>query len=226
MERVQTSTRRTGHISKCKEIALPQLDFRLDKDLPSHNREPTQDNLRSCLPLTEGRLMSTGRPPLSPKLAYANEHFVKSLFKPGTPVFLRSPEDSAANPDRLDLDRRNLLVCPLLEGEENLRLLNFQHNLISEIQHLSHLRRLIFLDLYDNHITEISGLSALTSLRVLMLGTNRISRISGLESLSKLDVLDLHGNQVAAVLLESLCVLALKSKVVSDEVNREIVPFI
>ncbi|MGH0130398.1 UNVERIFIED_CONTAM: hypothetical protein FKN15_009201 [Acipenser sinensis] len=101
-----------------------------------------------------------------------DEHFVKSLFKPGTPVFLRSPEDSAANPDRLDLDRRNLLVCPLLEGEENLRLLNFQHNLISEIQHLSHLRRLIFLDLYDNHITEISGLSALTSLRVLMLGTN------------------------------------------------------
>ncbi|RXM98534.1 Leucine-rich repeat-containing protein 49 [Acipenser ruthenus] len=153
------------------------------------------DDTKATVP-QEGRLMSTGRPPLSPKLAYANEHFVKSLFKPGTPVFLRSPEDSAANPDRLDLDRRNLLVCPLLEGEENLRLLNFQHNLISEIQHLSHLRRLIFLDLYDNHITEISGLSALTSLRVLMLGTNRISRISGLESLSKLDVLDLHGNQI------------------------------
>ncbi|KAK1157918.1 leucine-rich repeat-containing protein 49-like [Acipenser oxyrinchus oxyrinchus] len=236
-----------------RRTSQKQLDFSLGKDMPSHNREPTQDNLRSCLPRTEGRLMSTDRPPLSPKLAYAsefivqeraapqalrspclgssgdasaqsfrsrarqvshsagtspsnsngatinsaNEHFVKSLFKPGTSVFLRSPEDSAANPDRLDLDRRNLLVCPLLEGEENLQLLNFQHNLISEIQHLSHLRRLIFLDLYDNHITEISGLSALTSLRVLMLGTNRISRISGLESLSKLDVLDLHGNQIS-----------------------------
>ena len=74
--------------------------------------------------------------------------------------------------------RRGLTVCPLLEDEENLRLLNFQHNLIRKIQNLSHLRKLIFLDLYDNHIEEINGLSCLKSLRVLMLGKNRYVSLS------------------------------------------------
>ena len=69
--------------------------------------------------------------------------------------------------------RRKLTICPIIEGEEQLRLLNYQHNLISSIEHLSGLRRLIFLDLYDNRIEEISGLCALKSLRVLMLGKNR-----------------------------------------------------
>ena len=69
--------------------------------------------------------------------------------------------------------RRRLTVCPILEGEDQLRLLNYQHNMITRIQHLSALKRLIFLDLYDNQIEEISGLSALKSLRVLMLGKNR-----------------------------------------------------
>ena len=74
--------------------------------------------------------------------------------------------------------RRGLTVCPVLEDEENLRLLNFQHNLIRRIQNLSHLRKLIFLDLYDNHIEEINGLSCLKSLRVLMLGKNRYVSLS------------------------------------------------
>ena len=69
--------------------------------------------------------------------------------------------------------RRRLAICPLLEGEEHLRLLNFQHNSIHKIEHLANLKRLIFLDLYDNQIEEISGLGALKSLRVLMLGKNR-----------------------------------------------------
>ena len=64
-------------------------------------------------------------------------------------------------------------MCPILEGEDNLRLLNFQHNLITRIQHLINLKKLIFLDFYDNQIEEISGLSSLRSLRVLMLGKNR-----------------------------------------------------
>ena len=64
-------------------------------------------------------------------------------------------------------------MCPVLEGEEQLRLLNYQHNSIREISHLSALKRLIFLDLYDNMIEEISGLGNLRSLRVLMLGKNR-----------------------------------------------------
>ena len=69
--------------------------------------------------------------------------------------------------------RRRLSVCPILEGEDQLRLLNYQHNTISRIQHLSALKRLIFLDLYDNQIEDICGLGSLRSLRVLMLGKNR-----------------------------------------------------
>ena len=112
------------------------------------------------------------------------------------PIVYRLPEDKAANPDRLNLDRRRLSVCPILEGEENVRLLNFQHNSITKIQHLSSLRKLIFLDLYDNKIEEIFGINTLSSLRVLMLGKNRISKIENLNNLHKLDVLDLHGNKI------------------------------
>lgn len=61
----------------------------------------------------------------------------------------------------------------MLEGEDNVRLLNFQHNFISKIDNISQLKRLIFLDFYDNHLEYISGLSSLKSLRVLMLGKNR-----------------------------------------------------
>ncbi|XP_031566917.1 leucine-rich repeat-containing protein 49-like [Actinia tenebrosa] len=125
--------------------------------------------------------------------------FAESPSAPGVPVVYRLPDERQANPDRLNLDRRRLTVCPLLEGEENLRLLNFQHNLITKIQHLSNLRRLIFLDIYDNQIEEIAGLSCLKSLRVLMLGKNRIRRIHNLETLTKLDVLDLHGNRISKI---------------------------
>ena len=69
--------------------------------------------------------------------------------------------------------RQKLTVCPIIDGEEHLRLLNFQHNSITQIQNISNLQRLIFLDLYDNQIEEISGLSTLRSLRVLLLGKNR-----------------------------------------------------
>ncbi|XP_048473239.1 leucine-rich repeat-containing protein 49 isoform X1 [Rhincodon typus] len=122
--------------------------------------------------------------------------FSETPSTPGIPVVYRTPEERAEHSDRLNLDRRNLTVCPILEGEQQLRLLNFQHNLITQIQHLSNLRRLIFLDLYNNRIEEISGLSSLKSLRVLMLGKNRIKNISNLESLTDLDVLDLHANQI------------------------------
>ncbi|XP_078055990.1 leucine-rich repeat-containing protein 49 isoform X4 [Mustelus asterias] len=122
--------------------------------------------------------------------------FSETPSTPGIPVVYRTPEERAEHSDRLNLDRRNLTVCPILEGEQQLRLLNFQHNLITQIEHLSNLRRLIFLDLYNNRIEEISGLSSLKSLRVLMLGKNRIKNISNLESLTDLDVLDLHANQI------------------------------
>ena len=99
--------------------------------------------------------------------------FTESSVMPGVPVVFRSPEERAANAERLNLDRRQLMVCPVLEGEERLRLLNLQHNSISRLQHLANLRRLVFLDLYDNLVHEIAGLEGLVSLRVLMLGRNR-----------------------------------------------------
>ncbi|KAM9423479.1 leucine-rich repeat-containing protein 49 isoform 3-T5 [Salvelinus alpinus] len=117
----------------------------------------------------------------------------------GFPIDFRSRDDCALSPERIDLDRRGLEECPLLEGMGRLRLLNFQHNLITHIHNLSHLRHLAFLDLYDNHISQMSGISALASLRVLMLGKNRIQRICSLDNLTKLDVLDLHGNQISQI---------------------------
>ncbi|XP_006866595.1 PREDICTED: leucine-rich repeat-containing protein 49 isoform X1 [Chrysochloris asiatica] len=115
------------------------------------------------------------------------------------PILQRSSEEKILYSDRLTLERQKLTVCPIIDGEEHLRLLNFQHNFITRIQNISNLQRLIFLDLYDNQIEEISGLSTLRSLRVLLLGKNRIRKISNLETLKSLDVLDLHGNQITKI---------------------------
>ncbi|XP_069723047.1 leucine-rich repeat-containing protein 49 isoform X3 [Phaenicophaeus curvirostris] len=120
------------------------------------------------------------------------------------PVLQRTAEEKILNCDRLTLERQKLTVCPVIDGEDHLRLLNFQHNFITRIQNISNLQHLVFLDLYDNQIEEISGLSTLRSLRVLLLGKNRIKKISNLENLKNLDVLDLHGNQKDADTLPRL----------------------
>ncbi|XP_029337895.1 leucine-rich repeat-containing protein 49 isoform X4 [Mus caroli] len=122
-----------------------------------------------------------------------------SSSMPAFPILQRSSEEKTLYSDRLTLERQKLTVCPIIDGEEHLRLLNFQHNFITRIQNISNLQRLIFLDLYDNQIEEISGLSTLKSLRVLLLGKNRIKKISNLENLKNLDVLDLHGNQITKI---------------------------
>ncbi|XP_070324842.1 leucine-rich repeat-containing protein 49 isoform X5 [Odocoileus virginianus] len=122
-----------------------------------------------------------------------------SSSMPSFPILQRSSEEKILYSDRLTLERQKLTVCPIIDGEEHLRLLNFQHNSITQIQNISNLQRLIFLDLYDNQIEEISGLSTLRSLRVLLLGKNRIKKISNLENLKSLDVLDLHGNQITKI---------------------------
>jgi leucine-rich repeat-containing protein 49 len=111
----------------------------------------------------------------------------------------RSPSERNSNPERLNLDRRDLTQMPLLEGEERLRLLNYQHNFISKIDNLSSLPNLIFLDLYNNQVKEINGLNTVPSLRVLMLGKNLIEKIKNLNALTKLDVLDLHSNKISKI---------------------------
>lgn len=95
----------------------------------------------------------------------------------GVLVISRSKDEKFANPERLNLDRRKLTQCPILEGEERLRLLNYQNNLISKIEHLERLPNLIFLDLYNNQLRAIENLSLVTTLRVLMLGKNQLNRI-------------------------------------------------
>ena len=104
------------------------------------------------------------------------------------------------NPERLNLDRRQLEQCPLLEQEQRLRLLNYQNNSIRSIQNLENLPNLIFLDLYNNQIRSLDGpLGAVRGLRVLMAGKNKIGNISNLSHLRKLDVLDLHSNDIRVI---------------------------
>lgn len=121
-----------------------------------------------------------------------------SRSHPGAPVVFRTRAAREANPERLDLDRRELDQCVLLEGEHRLRLLNYQHNAIRTIARLESVRNLVFLDMYANRIERISGLECVPGLRVLMLGRNRITAIEGLSHLDRLDVLDLHNNEITS----------------------------
>ena len=126
--------------------------------------------------------------------------FARFRNNPESLVVFRSPEERLRNPERLNLDRRQLDVCPVMEQELRLRLLNFQNNNIRQIQNLENLPNLIFLDLYNNKLTSLEGpLASVKGLRVLMAGKNRISAISNLTALRKLDVLDLHSNDIKQI---------------------------
>ncbi|KAI2653299.1 Leucine-rich repeat-containing protein 49 [Labeo rohita] len=145
-----------------------------------------------------------------------------SLRDSSVPCFLTAfsfRDDITSCPERLDLDRRGLTNVPRLDGAENLRLLNMQHNLISHLQDLLHLQRLVFLDLHDNRVIDMSGISSLTSLRVLLLGKNRIQRICDVDGLTKLDVLDLHSNQTDVENLPRLQRLFLSANSISSELS-------
>ena len=65
-------------------------------------------------------------------------NFTEAPFggEPGLTVMYRSPAEKLADPERLNLDRRGLTGCPVLEGEERLRLLNYQNNAIAAIGNL------------------------------------------------------------------------------------------
>ncbi|XP_008051210.1 leucine-rich repeat-containing protein 49 isoform X4 [Carlito syrichta] len=165
--------------------SLPEkgkVDFKLHKDTPSFPGRLLQHDLERNYSSRQGDHIN-----------------LVSSSMSSFPILQRSSEEKILYSDRLTLERQKLTVCPIIDGEEHLRLLNFQHNFITRIQNISNLQRLIFLDLYDNQIEEISGLSTLRSLRVLLLGKNRIKKISNLENLKSLDVLDLHGNQITKI---------------------------
>ncbi|XP_022435630.1 leucine-rich repeat-containing protein 49 isoform X2 [Delphinapterus leucas] len=162
--------------------AASNVEFKLNKETPSFPGRLLQHDLERNYSSRQGDHIN-----------------LVSSSMPSFPILQRSSEEKILYSDRLTLERQKLTVCPIIDGEEHLRLLNFQHNFITRIQNISNLQRLIFLDLYDNQIEEISGLSTLRSLRVLLLGKNRIKKISNLENLKSLDVLDLHGNQITKI---------------------------
>ena len=69
-------------------------------------------------------------------------------------------------------------------------------NDIRDVEGLTTLKRVKFLDLSNNNITEIAGLEELVNLEMLFLAYNKISNISGLDSLTKLKDLILSFNQI------------------------------
>ncbi|KAE9041957.1 hypothetical protein PR003_g5486 [Phytophthora rubi] len=150
-------------------------------------------------------------------------HFAVTAEIPGVPIVYRNQKTKASNPERLNLDRRNLPVIPLLEGEQILRLLNLQNNVIRRIENLLGLPNLIFLDLYNNRIEKLENLHLVPNLRVLMMGKNRLRTIENLECLKKLDVLDLHSNEIEQMQnlneLKELRVLNLGGNMISTVEN-------
>ena len=139
---------------------------------------------------------------------------------PTAVIASRSKEARDANPDRLDLDRRELSQCPELIDEHRLRLLNYQHNAITRISRLETVRNLVFLDLYANAVEKIAGLERAAAqgaharaqpnqihrrrqraqrLDVLDLHNNEIASTSGLNSLASLRILNLAGNRLVSL---------------------------
>ncbi|XP_062946650.1 leucine-rich repeat-containing protein 49 isoform X3 [Cynocephalus volans] len=172
----------TSSLPEKSKVRFKKVEFKLNKETPTFPGRLLQHDLERNYSSRQGDHIN-----------------LVSSSMPSFPILQRSSEEKILYSDRLTLERQKLTVCPIIDGEEHLRLLNFQHNFITRIQNISNLQRLIFLDLYDNQIEEISGLSTLRSLRVLLLGKNRIKKISNLENLKSLDVLDLHGNQITKI---------------------------
>ncbi|CAF4245591.1 unnamed protein product, partial [Rotaria sp. Silwood2] len=113
-------------------------------------------------------------------------------------------EDSNAMPSqqttgKVVLKRQQLLACPYLKVDEQIKLLNLQKNCIAKIANLDHLTSLVVLDLCENEIDCIQGLDNLCSLRILRLANNKIKQIKNLDALEQLDVLDLNGNQISRI---------------------------
>ena len=101
---------------------------------------------------------------------------------------------------------------PLLEGEEKLKMLTFQHNKIVKIENLISLPNLLYLDLHDNLIRDIENLT-IPSLKVLLLAKNQLTKIKNIHEQPKLEVLDLHSNKISKIegfgMLNSLRILNL-----------------
>ena len=137
-------------------------------------------------------------------------------------VIYRKPSVRNKNSEKLYLNKKDLPHIPLLEGEENLKLLSLETNLITKIDHLISLNNLLFLNLYENKITEIENLQTVPKLKALMLGKNNISKIKNLQCLPDIEVLDLHSNKIK--LIENLS--CLKKLRILNLANNQLTSFI
>ena len=137
-------------------------------------------------------------------------------------VIYRKPLTRNKFSEKLYLNKKDLPHIPLLEGEENLKLLSLESNLIIKIEHLISLNNLLFLNLYENKITEIENLQTVPKLKALMLGKNQITRIKNLNYLSDLEVLDLHSNKIK--LIENL--FSLKKLRILNLANNQLTSFL
>ena len=137
-------------------------------------------------------------------------------------VIYRKPGIRNKNSEKLYLNKKDLPHIPLLEGEENLKLLSLETNLITKIDHLISLNNLLFLNLYENKISEIENLQTVPKLKALMLGKNNISKIKNLQCLPEIEVLDLHSNKIK--LIENLA--CLKKLRILNLANNQLTSFV
>ena len=137
-------------------------------------------------------------------------------------VIYRKPTIRIKNSEKLYLNKKDLPHIPLLEGEENLKLLSLEANLITKIDHLISLNNLLFLNLYENKISQIENLQTVPKLKALMLGKNNISKIKNLQCLPDIEVLDLHSNKIK--LVENLS--CLKKLRILNLANNQLTSFV
>ena len=137
-------------------------------------------------------------------------------------VIYRKPVIRNKNSEKLYLNKKDLPHIPLLEGEENLKLLSLETNLITKIDHLISLNNLLFLNLYENKISEIENLQTVPKLKALMLGKNNITKIKNLQCLPEIEVLDLHSNKIK--LIENLS--CLKKLRILNLANNQLTSFV
>lgn len=137
-------------------------------------------------------------------------------------VIYRRPVTRNKYSEKLYLNKKDLPHIPLLEGEEYLKLLSLESNLITKIDHLISLNNLLFLNLYENKISEIENLTNVPKLKALMLGKNQIEKIKNLNCLQELEVLDLHSNKIK--LIENLS--SLKKLRILNLANNQITSFV
>ena len=137
-------------------------------------------------------------------------------------VIYRKPSVRNKNSEKLYLNKKDLPHIPLLEGEENLKLLSLETNLILKIDHLISLNNLLFLNLYENKISEIENLQTVPKLKALMLGKNNITKIKNLQCLPDIEVLDLHSNKIK--LIENLS--CLKKLRILNLANNQLTSFV